>query len=80
MFKQILFAAVSEAIKAQLIILLVKYESKYGKDKADQLENKIRDAFVQLKQLAEETKTNIDDTLAELVLQAVNRHQFNSKY
>lgn len=71
MFKQILFNLVKQAATEELKALLVKFEENNGVEKTEELKEAMRRNFVLLQDVVDDTKTKIDDTLVDIVLNAL---------
>lgn len=72
MFKEILLSAVSGACTVELQALFSKFRELNGDDKANQLQEAIKNSFLLLKTVTDKTKTKLDDTVVNLVLNAVS--------
>ena len=71
MFLQFLLSAVKGAATEELSNLLDKFRELNGQEKHDQLVAAIRNSFTLLKDVTDDTKTKIDDTLVALILNAL---------
>lgn len=71
MFAQLLLSAVQGACTLELQNLLLKFRELNGEEKYLQLESSIKNSFLLLKTVTDKTKTKIDDTVVNIVLNAV---------
>lgn len=71
MFKALLLNAVKTALTAELVILLDEFEKNNGEQKALQLRLAIANSFELLQDVTKQTKTTLDDTFVQIVLDAV---------
>ena len=71
MFLQFLLAAAKGAATEELTHLLDKFKELNGADKYNQLVAAIRNSFTLLKDVTDETKTKVDDTLVAIILNAL---------
>lgn len=71
MFANLLLSAVAGVITSALKLLLDKFQENNGPDKAVQLKSTIKNAFLLLKDVTDKTKTKIDDTIVDVILEAV---------
>ena len=71
MFLQLLLSAAKGAATDELTNLFDKFRELNGAEKHDKLVSAIRNSFTLLKEVTDETKTKIDDTLVAIVLNAL---------
>lgn len=71
MLKELLLAAVAEAITTSLKMLLNTHLEKQGREKNDMLKAAIKNSFTLLKDLTEKTNTKLDDTAVNIILNSV---------
>jgi len=73
MFIQILLAAISGGVSAELVTLLVKFRELNGEKKYQELKTALLNSFLLLKSVTDKTKTKVDDTAVNMVLQAIDQ-------
>lgn len=73
MFTQFLLAAISGAVTAELVALLVKFRALNGEDKYQELKAALKNSFSLLKSVTDKTATKIDDTAVNMILAAIDQ-------
>jgi hypothetical protein len=71
MFKNLLLQAIKGAATEELRHLFEKFAEKNGADKAAELEAAVKNSFTLLRDVVADTKTKVDDTLVDIVLQSL---------
>lgn len=76
MFGQILLNLLRGAITGELSNLLEKFKENNGEEKYRQLVAALQNSLLLLQDVAEDTKTKIDDTLIAILLQSLPQDDF----
>lgn len=71
MFVNLLLQAISGAASAELTSLLEKFHELNGDDKYNELVASLKNGFSLLNDVVKQTKTKVDDTLVNIVLNAL---------
>lgn len=71
MFLNILLNAVATGATTELTLLLEKFRKLNGDDKYNELVASLKNGFTLLKDVVSQTKTKVDDTLVNIVLNAL---------